>query len=68
MFLLETLEFLQLPFFLLLLAKLVELLLLFESFLLLEPDPLLILKQERVPRFFHVQVSTTHLDLNSVAW
>ena len=31
-------------------------------FLLLEPDPLLILQQERVPGLLHIQVSTTHLD------
>jgi hypothetical protein len=31
-------------------------------FLFLEPDPLLILDQERVPGLFHVQVAATHLD------
>jgi hypothetical protein len=41
--LLEALKFLQLAFLLLLLAKLVKLLLLFESFLFFQPDPLLVL-------------------------
>ena len=31
-------------------------------FLFLEPDPLLILQQERVPGLLHIQVSTAHLD------
>ena len=30
--------------------------------LLFEPDPLLVLQQERVPGLFHVQVATTHLE------
>lgn len=33
-----------------------------DRFLLLEPDPLLILQQERVPRLLHVQVAATHVD------
>lgn len=31
-----------------------------DSFLLLDPYPLLILQQERVPGLLHVQVSSTH--------
>jgi len=65
LFLLETLKFLELSFLFLLLPELVQFLLLLESFLLLEPDPLLVLQQERVPGLFHVQVAATHLDLLS---
>lgn len=32
------------------------------SFLLLEPHPLLILHQERMPGLLHVQIPTTHLE------
>lgn len=32
------------------------------SFLLLEPNLLLILQQERVPRLFHIQITTTHFE------
>jgi len=59
---LKSLQLLKLAFFLKLLPKLVELLLFCESFLLLEPHPLLILHQERMPRLFHVQVAATHVD------
>ena len=31
------------------------------SFLFFQPDPLLILQEERVPGFLHIQVSATHL-------
>lgn len=82
---LKSLQLLQLSFFLLLLAKLVELLLLFElvalmwgvntntngkknathSLLLLDPHPLLVFEQERVPRLLHVQVATTHVGILS---
>jgi hypothetical protein len=47
---------------LLLFAQLIKLLFLFESFLFLQPDPLLVLQEERVPGFLHIQVSATHLD------
>ena len=33
------------------------------SLLLLEPDSLLVLQQERVPRLLHVQVAATHIEL-----
>jgi hypothetical protein len=59
---LKPLQFLQLSLFLLLFAKLVELLLFFKSFLFLNPNPLLILQQERVPGLLHVQVAATHVD------